>query len=144
MIMIRYLLLTALLVIAGCAQLPPPPEDAAAKRFEALPDRAVIYLARPAPEPTFIVPVMLNDRMIGSTYHGTYLRIEIPAGRHVLRGMAGDSGGITLDAAAGQIYYVEHRAYGYRTFVSSSFIAVDSRRGQALVRNGQIAALVSF
>lgn len=144
MIMIRYLLLTALLVIAGCAQLPPPPEDAAAKRFEALPDRAVIYLARPAPEPTFIVPVMLNDRMIGSTYHGTYLRIEIPAGRHVLRGMAGDSGGITLDAAAGQIYYVEHRAYGYRTFVSSSFIAVDSRRGQALVRNGQIAALVSL
>lgn len=144
MIMTRYLLLTALLVIAGCAQLPPPPEDAAAKRFEALPDRAVIYLARPALDRTFIVPVMLNDRMIGSTYHGTYLRIEIPAGRHVLRGMAGDSGGITLDAAAGLIYYVEHRAHGYRTFLSSSFLAVDPGRGQALVRNGQIAALVSF
>ena len=144
MIMPRYLLLTVLLLIAGCAQLPPPPEDAAAKRFEALPDRAVIYLARPAPDPTFIVPVMLNDRMIGSTYHGTFLRIEVPAGRHVLRGMAGDSGTITVDAAAGRIYYVEHRAYGYRTFTDSSFHAVDPRRGQALVRNGQIAALISF
>ncbi|MDP2398544.1 MAG: hypothetical protein Q8M53_09340 [Burkholderiales bacterium] len=144
MVMIRYLLLTVLLLIAGCAQLPPLPEDAAAKRFEALPDRAVIYLVRPALDPRFTVPVILNDRMIGSTYHGTFLRIEVPAGRYVLRGMAGDSGAIVVDAAVGRIYYVEHRAYGYRTFTDSSFSAVDPRRGQALVRDGQITALISF
>ncbi len=39
--MYRYLLI-ALLLLTGCTQLPPPPGNAAAKRFEAVPDRAVI------------------------------------------------------------------------------------------------------
>jgi hypothetical protein len=44
--MTRFLLI-ALLLLAGCvAPLPPMPEDAVAKRFEPLPDKAVIYLAR--------------------------------------------------------------------------------------------------
>jgi len=140
----RFLLL-AILLITGCAQyqLPPPPEDAAAKRFEALPDRAVIYLARHALEPSYIAPVVLGDQMIGSTYRGTYMRIEVPAGTHVLRGMAGDSGDIKMTVAAGQIYYLQHRAYGYRTFVSSSFSPVTPELGRSLVMGGQIASLVN-
>ncbi len=142
--MMRYLLLTLFALVAGCAQLPPPPEDSFAKRFEPKPGRAVIYLARHALEPTFIAPVVINGQMIGSTYRGTYMRIEVPAGRHVLRGMAGDSGGISIETVPGRIYYLEHRTYGYRTFVSSSFSLVDQERGQALVRSGQITALVEL
>lgn len=140
--MTRFLLL-ALLLMAGCAQLPPPPEDAVAKRFETRPDCAVIYLARDALEPSFVAPVMLDDRMIGSTYRGTYMRIEIPAGTHVIRGMAGDSGSIKITVAAGQIYYLQHRAYGYRSsFVSSSFSPVNPDQGRALVMGGQLTALI--
>ncbi|MCW5574830.1 MAG: hypothetical protein KIT13_01930 [Burkholderiales bacterium] len=142
--MTRYLLLALLALVTGCAQLPPPPEDSIAKRFEPKPGRAVIYLARHALEPTFVAPVVINGQMIGSTYRGTYMRIEVPAGRHVLRGMAGDSGGISIETAPDRIYYLEHRTYGYRTFVSSSFSLVDQERGQALVRSGQITALVEL
>lgn len=142
--MSRSLLLTLFALVTGCAQLPPPPEDGYAKRFEPKADRAVIYLARHPLEPTFIVPVAINDRMIGSTYRGTYMRIEVPAGRHVIRGMAGDSGSISIETAPGRIYYLEHRAYGYRTFVSSSFSPLNQERGQALVRSGQITALIEL
>ena len=73
--MARILLIGAILLFAGCGQLPPMPEDAVAKRFEPLPDRAVIYLARHRFDRDFIAPVMLDDQMIGSTYRGTYMRI---------------------------------------------------------------------
>ena len=93
--MTRLLLITLLtLLFAGCAQLPPPPEDAAAKRFVAIPGKSVIYLARHALEPRYVATVALDDNMIGSTYRGTYIRIELPPGKHRLRGMAGDSGSI--------------------------------------------------
>ncbi len=137
-------LLTAILLLAGCAvQLPPMPEDAVAKRFEPIPDKAVIYLARNAVEPTFVAAVALDDQMIGSTYRGTYIRIEIPAGRHQLRGIAGDSGAIRLDTEPGKIYFVQHTAHGYRSFVSSTFDLVDTAYGRSLVMGGQITALIT-
>lgn len=142
--MTRALFLTAILLLAGCAaQLPPMPEDAVAKRFEPLPDKAVIYLARHAVEPTFVATVALDDQMIGSTYRGTYIRIEVPPGRHHLRGIAGDSGSIKLDTEPGKIYFVQHTAYGYRSFARSSFDLVDTTYGRALVMGGQITALVT-
>jgi hypothetical protein len=131
------------LIFSGCAQLPPPPEDAAAKRFEAIPGKSVIYLARHALEPSFVAPVALEDNMIGSTYRGTYMRIEVPAGKHRLRGMAGDSGAINLVTEPGKVYFVQHSAHGYRSFVSSSFDQVDANYGKSLVLGGQITALIT-
>jgi hypothetical protein len=131
------------LIFSGCAQLPPPPEDAAAKRFEAIPGKSVIYLARHALEPSFVAPVALEDNMIGSTYRGTHMRIEVPAGKHRLRGMAGDSGAINLVTEPGKVYFVQHSAHGYRSFVSSSFDQVDANYGKSLVLGGQITALIT-
>lgn len=136
------LLLPALVLLAACAQLPPPPEDAAAKRFENVPGKAVIYLARPAVGPSFTAPVMLNHQMIGATYPQTYIRMEIPAGTHLLQGAGGDSGELKLTTAAGQIYFVEHNAHGYRSFNRSSFQLVDARHGRRMVQDGQIASLL--
>lgn len=143
--MTRFLLIATLLaVFTGCAQLPPPPEDAAAKRFESVPGKAVIYLARHALEPGYVAPVAVDDQMIGSTYRGTYIRIELPAGKHLLRGMAGDSGSISLVTEPGKLYFVQHRAHGYRSFVSSSFDLVGADYGRKLVLGGEITALVSL
>lgn len=140
----RFLLL-AILLITGCAQyqLPPPPEDAIAKRFETAPGKSVIYLARHSMEPSYVAPVILDDHGIGSTYRGTYMRIELPAGTHKLHGMAGDSGSITLKTEPGQLYFVEHRAFGYRDFTHSSYTQVGPERGRSLVMGGQITALIS-
>ncbi len=131
------------LAFAGCAQLPPPSEDIAAKRFEAVPGKAVVYLARPPFEPGYIAPVVLGDEPIGATYRNTYLRLELPPGRHQLRGMAGDSGSIQLDVRAGEIYYVQHNTHGYRSFVGSTFGRVEPAWGQSIVRSGQIAGLIT-
>lgn len=141
--MTRFLLI-ALLLLAGCvAPLPPMPEDAVAKRFEPLPDKAVIYLVRPGVDPSWVAPVVLDDQMIGSTYRGNYMRIEVPAGAHLLRGMAGDSGSIKLTTKPGELYFVQHNAYGYRSFVYSSFSLINSRDGRSLVMGGQISALIT-
>ena len=140
--MTRFLLTMAILLISGCAQLPPMAEDAVAKRFEPLPDRAVIYLARHRLDHDFIAPVSLDDQMIGSTYRGTYMRIEVPAGTHRIEGFAADSGRIKFDTKAGQIYFVQHTAFGFRSFDSSRFELVDAAYGRSLVLNGQMTALI--
>jgi hypothetical protein len=142
--MTRTLLLAIFtLAFAGCAQLPPPPEDAAAKRFEPVPGKAVVYLARPPFDPSYIAPVVLGDEPIGSTYRNSFLRLELPPGQHVLRGMAGDSGSIRLNVSAGGIYYVQHNTFGYRSFVGSTYGLVEPEWGQSIVRGGQIAGLIS-
>ncbi len=128
----------ATLLLAGCIQLPPLPEDAVAKRFEPVPDRAVIYLVRPALDRHFAAPVVLNDQFVGSTYKNTYVRMEVPAGLQRLRGYAGDSAAIDLPTLPGQIYFVQQTTHGYRSFTGSSFQWVDERHGRAMVAAGQL------
>lgn len=139
----RLLIITVLLLTGCVAPLPPMPEDAVAKRFEPVPGKAVIYLVRHALEPSYVAPVALDDQMIGSTYRGTYIRIETPAGKHQLSGIAGDSGNITLNTEAGKLYFIQHNARGYRSFVSSTYQRVDDAYGRSLVMGGQISALIT-
>jgi len=143
--MTRFLLIP-LLLLAGCvAQLPPMPEDAMAKRFEPLPDKGVIYLVRPSTDQDYVATVLLNDRMIGSTFRGGYLRIEVPPGLHRLRGMASDNGSVTLNIKQGEIYFIQHNAFGHRgSFISSSYQVVDASRGRSLVLAGQMSSLISL
>jgi hypothetical protein len=142
--MTRFLLIP-LLLLAGCAaQLPPMPEDAAAKRFETLPDKGVIYLVRPRTDRDYIAPVLLNDQMVGSTFRGTFLRFEVPPGLHRLRGMASDNGSVTLDIKQGEIYFIQHNAFGHRgSFINSTYQVVDASRGRSLVMDGQISGLIT-
>jgi hypothetical protein len=142
--MTRFLLIP-LLLLAGCAaQLPPMPEDAAAKRFQPLPDKGVIYLVRPSTDRSYVAPVLLNDQMVGSTFRGTFMRIEVPPGVHRLRGLASDNGSVTLDVAKGEIYFVQHNAFGHRgSFINSTYQVVDASRGRSLVMQGQITALIT-
>lgn len=131
----RFLSIT-LLMLAGCAQLPPMPGDAAAKRFESVPDRAVIYLARHVLERDFVAPVMLNDEMMGATYRGTYIRIVVPAGKYRIAGYAGDSGRIDLQVEQGRIYFISQTTRGYDSLTGSSFELVDAQFGRSLVLDG--------
>jgi hypothetical protein len=104
--MLRILMLV--LVLAGCAPLPPSPQDLEAKRFEQVPGKAVIYVVRDYPDVSReAATLMLDDNMMGSTYPGTYFRWVVEPGRHRIRGFAGDAGSITIDVAPDRMYFIQ-------------------------------------
>ena len=95
-----FVAIVTLLALHACAPLPPSPADLKAKRFEPVPDKGVIYLFRS--EPDFIddgAPVTVDGNLQGTTYPGTYLRLELAPGRHRISGFAGDAGWIDVAAA---------------------------------------------
>lgn len=137
----RALAAFALLVLSACAQLPPHPQDAVAKKFEAVPGKSVIYLVRPHPElapSQLAMTVQLDDMMMGSTYSGTYFRWEVEPGRHELRGYGMDNARLTIDTAPGQIYFVRQDVYGNIRSAWSAFKVIDPEAGRALVARSDI------
>ncbi len=125
-----------LFALSACAPMPPAPGDAAAKRFEPVSDRAVIYVVRHPSERPFVAPILFDDQAIGSTYKGTYIRVVAPGGTHRISGMAGDSGLITLQAQPGQVYFINQTTYGYDALSGSQFQLVDAQYGRSMVLGG--------
>src|SRR5687767_6620803 len=70
--MFRILLIAMLL--AGCVQLPPSPQDLQAKRFDAVPGKAVIYVVRAPMDSPASSGLSLDDREQITTLEGTYYR----------------------------------------------------------------------
>lgn len=127
------------ILLAGCAQLPPTPHDTQAKRFEALPDKVVIYLVRDHPDfNDSPATVWLDDRGTVTTYPGTYYRWEVAPGRRRIAGFAGDAGAITLDAEPGRIYFVQQRLSPWGRFRQSYFHPVPEPHGRAVVMRSQL------
>ena len=137
--MFRFVLLV-LLALAGCAPLPPTPEDLAAKRFEAVPGKAVIYVVRDYPDVSReVATVMLDDSMMGSSYPGTYFRWVVEPGRHEIRGYAGDNGRIVVDVLPDRIYYIQQSVSRFLTgFAQSFFRFVPEPYGRAVVMRGEL------
>ena len=132
----RVVLLMAL-VIAGChAPLPPSPREIEAKRFEPVAGKSVIYILRDKPDADVASTIVLGDSASITTYPGTFYRWEAAPGRHLVRGMAGDNGAITLDVAAGRVYFVQQWLQplsGARSF----FKVISESEGRAVVARAQ-------
>lgn len=136
-VLFRSLLLAALL--AGCAPLPPSPQDLEAKRFEPVAGQAVIYLVRHYPDISRdVATVMLDDQMMGSTHPGTYFRWVVAPGRHQIRGYAGDNGSFTLDVDAGRIYFIQQTVSRFFGFAQSFFQLVPESYGRAAVLRAEL------
>jgi hypothetical protein len=128
----RALLLVSIL-LAGCAQLPPSPQDIQAKKFEAVPDKAAIYLVRDDPDFSRLqAMIYLGDKLLLKTYPGTYYRWEVPAGKHIVTGAGSDAGTITVQVERGRIYFVQQRVDGLRG-PESHFYLVSEAAGRAAV-----------
>src|SRR5258705_11734134 len=130
-------LLTALL-LAGCAQLPPTPEDIQAKKFERLPDKSVIYVVRTPMDSSHASGLALDFREQITTFRGTYYRWEVAPGTHRIAGFGNAIESVTVTTAPGRIYFLEHTVLGDRR---SAFITrlreIDERYGRELVTNSQ-------
>jgi hypothetical protein len=139
--MLRILWVLAL-VFAGCAQLPPSPQEIEAKRFESAPGKAVIYLVRDDPDFSDVgAAVMLDDRLMGTTYPGTFFRWVVEPGPHQIRGFAGDAGSYSLATGPDSIYFVQQRVARFLPTPSaqSYFQLVPDPHGRAAVLRSVLA-----
>jgi hypothetical protein len=97
-------------LLAGCASVPHAARerDAEAKRFLAHPGAATVYVYRP----DFVAArgdesvLYVDYRLIGGTLPGTYFRIDLRAGPHLLHGYGYDQGRLTVEPRYGEILFV--------------------------------------
>jgi hypothetical protein len=125
---------SVLALLSGCAQLGPTPAPQQAVRIENTPGMAVVYLVRTRPDISYLTaPIVVDEKYIGPTYAGTYMRLELPAGRHVISGYAADNGAITLNVQADRVYFVQHSVSGSwrATSPHSFFTVIDEPRARA-------------
>lgn len=123
-----------LVALAGCAVRPPSPQDLQAKRFETLPDKAVVYLYRDLPDfSNSPASFTLDTQPQGTTYPGTYFRLELAPGRHRLAGFAGDAGVFEFDTQPGILYFVRQTVVRFSGFDQSRFNFVNPDQGRNAV-----------
>jgi hypothetical protein len=110
------------------------PQGGAGPRVEGTPGKAVIYLIRTRPDVSYLTAALsLDDKMIGATHAGTYMRLEVTPGRHRIEGYGQDNGAINLDVQADRIYFIQHTVSGSwrETNPKSFFRVMDEARARA-------------
>jgi hypothetical protein len=136
MIMTKFLFgLFAVLALLGCASMSTGPQAGGpAPQIVSTPGKAVVYIVRTRPDTSYLTgTLVVDERVVGSTYAGTYMRLELTPGRHRISGYGQDSGAITIDVQSDQIYFVQHSVSGsWRAQSPHSFFTVLSEaRGRA-------------
>jgi hypothetical protein len=130
----RYLIVAALL--AGCAQLPPSPQDIEARKFESIPGKVALYVVRDPMSVGLGAPVSVGQGAQITLWQGNYHRWVVEPGSHTISGMGASTASITIQAQAGKIYFVRFRVDGNVRIgvVSSALELMDDQAGRALVR----------
>lgn len=128
------------IVLAGCVPLPPTPQDIQAKKFEVPPGKAVIYVVRTPSDSFEVSGLALDDSAIITTHPYTYYRWEVDPGVHRIAGYGPANEEVTLNAAPGGIYFLEHTVRG--TMRSgpqvTSLRQIGEPRGRALVMHSRL------
>jgi len=129
----RVLLLA--IALAGCASTPQASRerDAEAKQFLTHPGSATIYVYR-TDFPTMDADdsvLYVNHRLIGATLPGTYFRIDLRPGEHVLHGYGYDQGTLKVDTNSGALYFVALNVMNG----NSRFALVNPETAKRAIRN---------
>lgn len=136
----RRLLILIALGLAGCTPLPPSPQDLEAKKFEAVPGKAVIYVVRDSLDfSDDAALIYVGETLLPATYPGTYFRLVVPTGKHTIVGYGQDSGTITVEVQQGRIYFVQQRVT-YLRVINSNFALVGEAQGRAAVLRSVLLA----
>jgi hypothetical protein len=96
-------------MFSGCASVPmaPAAADQAAKQFSKLPDKANIFVYRNESMGAAIkMGLYLNDAPIGQTAAKTYVNVQVAPGTYKIRSHAENNSEVTLDAKAGEVYFL--------------------------------------
>jgi hypothetical protein len=127
------------LIVAACAQIPPTPQEIEAKKFETVPDRAVVYIVQGAMSPTLAVGLALDENTEITTWTGTFFRWVVAPGTHRIENTAPLNSSIKLQLEAGKIYFVEQWVTGWRGSVTNSRLhKLDDKTGRQMVRTSTL------
>ena len=135
----RIIIAVLALALAACAAREPTPQDVRAKRFETLPDKAVVYLFRERLDFTdHPASFVLDGAQQGTTYRGTYFRLELAPGSHRLAGYAGDNGRLDFELSAGALYFIRQSVLRIQGFDQSVFQFVPAAHGRNAVLHSEV------
>jgi hypothetical protein len=138
--MVKALVVLFGVLLAGCAQLPPSAQDIQAKRFEPVPDKAVIYVVRQPMDSQEAGALLMDNGEQVTTLAGTYYRWEVTPGVHRILGLNPANVSLTLNAEPGRIYFLRQTVLG--TLRSGPQLAaltpIDEALGRRLVSDSQL------
>ena len=123
------LVVLVLLGLAGCAKTSKAPTESsdAAKGFEAVDDKGVVYLYRRgrAVGAAMATQIQINGQDAGGTGPGTFFRWELKPGTYVFSAKTDESSAaVEVEVAAGKLYFVENNQ---RIGLSSGRVSLDLR-----------------
>lgn len=122
------------LLLAACAARVPTPAELEARRLEPVAGKGVLYLFRSVTDFDGNPPVVLLDgRMQGASYRGSYFRFVLAPGRHQLAGHAADNGRLDFSVDAGRVLFIRHTVARLAGFDQSIFLPAAAADGRAAV-----------
>jgi hypothetical protein len=136
----RALVAFAILLLAGCAQLPPSPQDLQAKRFETLPDKAVVYIVRQPMDSTEYGALLMDTGEQVTLFPGTYYRWEVPAGAHRISGLGPWNVLHDLNVEPGRIYFLRYTVAGTPRMgpILAGLNSIGEQEGRRLVQRAEL------
>jgi hypothetical protein len=140
----KALLAGAVLILAGCAQIPPSPQEIADKKFEPVPGKAVVYVVQGAVGPALAVGIEFDDGKQITTWTGTFYRWVTTPGTHLIQNTGAENASITVQVEAGKIYFVEQFVTGWRGDVTNSRLELlDDNTGRMMVGESSLCCGVN-
>ena len=130
----RYLIVAAL--VAGCALLPPGPQDIEARKFESIPGKAAIYIVCESTSALLGAPLWLGQGAQITLWTGNYHRWVVEPGPHTIAAIGVSPASITIQSQAGKVYFVHYRLEGASSregVVNSALKLMDDQAGRARV-----------
>jgi hypothetical protein len=136
----RALAVFAILLVHGCAQLPPSPEDLQAKRFEAVPGKAVIYIVRQPMDSTEYGALLMDTGDQVTLFPGTFYRWEVPAGARRISGLGPWNVLYDLNVEPGRIYFLRYTVTGTPRMgpIFAGLDSIGEQQGRRLVQQAEL------
>lgn len=130
-------------LLANCAGVSKASEEnsAAAKTFEPVSDKGVVFLYRPGKFVASAVqtPIKVNGQDAGGTGPGTFFRWELPPGTYTfLASTQGTSRVVELNVTAGKVYYIEQDEKIGVQDTRVTMKEVDARKAQGVIKRGNL------
>ena len=129
-------------LVAGCASVPMAPieADAAAKRFEATPGKANLYVYRNENFGGAVkMSVVLDGAMLGDTAAMTYLFTPVERGHHQVTSKTENDSDVEFDAEEGKTYFLWQEVKMGVWTARSALHPVQEQEGRAAVLQCKLA-----